>query len=152
MTTRTPRKLKQRRAELAFERHALTSRLTEVERELQSLDYALRVLDPEWAPPKKVAAPMKRGPLPRGAVAAGCLRFLRQREVLWTPDLAQLIRDSNRLAFATRKQADDFASSVAMALRRYERVGVVEAVEQDPKTRAIRWRLRKDGEGRLLAA
>ncbi len=151
MTTRTPRKLKQRRVELAYERQALHSRLAEVDHELASLDYALRVLDPEWSPPKKVAKPTKRGPLPRGAVAADCLRFLRQRESLWTPELVTLIRHSHKLAFTTRKQADDFASSVTMALRRYERAGALEAVEQDKKTRAIRWRLCKDGEGKLLA-
>lgn len=150
MSVRTPRKLKQHRAELALERQQLVARLAVIDREVAALDYALKLLDPEWKAPKKVAVPFKRGPLPRGAVAAWCLRLLRQYGELWTPEVVRHIVDANRLRFDSRRASEDFASSVAMALRRYERAGAVEEVGLDPRNQARRWRLRRDAEGRII--
>ena len=38
-------------------------------------------------------------------------------------------------------EEQDFASVVAIALRRYERQGVLETVGKDAKTQALSWRL-----------
>jgi hypothetical protein len=149
VVAKLPRTLTRRRAELAYERQQLKDRLSVVERELESLDYSLRVVSPSWMPPKRVTPPAKPTLLPRGAVARGCLQLLRQREELATPELASLIAANHQLAFASRRAEEDFASSVAVALRRHERAGLVRAVSKDDRTGALRWRLNTGTDGRL---
>ena len=50
-----------------------------------------------------------------------CVHFLKSDGELWTPE---------------REEEQDFASAVAMALRRYERQGPLEVVGKDGKTQA----------------
>lgn len=149
MTTRTPRALKDQRAELAYERAQLARRSAQLDDEIKALDYALRVLDPGWQPPRRVWKPARQTMLPRGAVAQSCLQLLRTHGDLWTPDLATLIASRYQLQFDGKRAEQDFASSVAMALRRYERQGLLEVVEKSPSTSALKWRLRIDADGRL---
>ena len=146
---RTPRPLKGRRAELAYERVQLLKRLAQVDKEMAALDYALRILDADWTPPARVTKPGQPTLLPRGAVAEACLQFLRQHVELWTPDLAKLIAERYKLTFKDKRADQDFASSVAMALRRYERRGLLEVIDKDPRTLALKWRLRMGPDGRL---
>jgi hypothetical protein len=77
-----------------------------------------------------------------------CLHFLKAERELWTPELVCRLVERHRLTFATREEEQDFASGVAMALRRYERQGVVEVVGKDAKTQALRWRLHMGEEPR----
>lgn len=149
MPVRTPRRLKQKRAELAYERVQLTKRLAQIDTEVGAIDYALRVLDPAWKPPRNVARPSSPTLLPRGAVAQACLQHLRQHGAQWTPDIARRIAAEHKLALKDKRAEEHFGSSVAMALRRYERQGLVEAVETNPHTQALRWRLRAGADGRL---
>ena len=146
---RTPRLLKERRAELAYERVHLLKRMAEVDKELGALDYSLRIIDADWTPPARATKPAQPTLLPRGAVAEACLQFLRQHAELWTPELAKLISSRYQLTFADKRADQDFASSVAMALRRYERQGLLEVVDKDPRTLALKWRLRTGPDGRL---
>lgn len=81
-------------------------------------------------------------PLAWGKVATGCLEALRRQPEMATPELVRLISAQNRLTFADKKAEQDFASNVAMTLRRYERQGLVEKVGEDERTGALRWRLR----------
>ena len=46
------------------------------------------------------------------------------------------------LKFATQTEREDFASSVAMALRRFERRGVLEITQKDARTGALHWQVR----------
>ncbi len=147
--SRLPSVLKQQRSLLAYEKLTLLRRLSEVDKQLSSLDYTLRLMDPEWSPPAKVSKPVRATLLPRGAVATGCLAALRQHAVLWTGEIAQQLAEEHGLTFTERRGEVDFASAVAMALRRYERKGFVEAVERNPSTGEFRWRLRRGGNGRL---
>jgi len=149
MATRIPTSLTRKRNELARERQNLKVRLAAVEAELQALDYALRVVSPEWVPPKRIPRHLRKTLLPRGTVAQACLQLLRQREELTTPELAQLIARQHRLTFAGKKAEEDFASGVAMALRRYQRQGIVEVTGENKTTRALRWRLNTGADGRL---
>jgi len=152
MATRLPRALTRKRAELAFERQTLKNRLTDVERELAALDYALKVAAPGWAPPKKVSRPARAGLVPRGGIAPACLQLLRQRGELSTPELAKLAAARFRLSFGSKKAEQSFASTVTMALRRYERQGIAEVTGRDGRTGAIRWRLRTGADGRVTLA
>jgi hypothetical protein len=149
MSTRTPTALKEKRAEMAYERAQLAKRMAELDAEVDALDYALRVIDPEWVPPRRISKPGRQTLLPRGAVAQSCLQYLRQHAALWTPELAKLIATRFKLVFEGKQAEQDFASSVAMALRRYERQGLLEVVETDPRTTALKWRLRTGPDGRL---
>lgn len=150
--TRTPRALKEKRAEMAYERMQLARRIAQLDTEIGALDYSLRVLDPAWKPPRKISKPAQQTLLPRGAVAQSCLLFLRQHIELSTPELAKLIAERFKLTFADKRAEQDFASSVAMALRRYERQGLIDAVGKDPHTMALRWKLRVGADGRLSLA
>lgn len=149
MVTRLPKVLTRKHAELAFERQQLQARLVEVEKELAALDFSIRVVSPTWAPPKRATRPKRKALLPHGAVSTGCLQLLRQQRELDTPELTRLIAARHRVAFASRQSELDFASSVAMALRRHERRGLVAIVGKDDRTGALRWRLNIDAEGRL---
>ena len=149
MAPRLPRSLTRKRDELARERQGLRARLTEVDAELQALDYALRVVSPGWVPPKRIPRQLRKTLLPRGTVAHACLQFLRQRGELTTPELAQLIARQHRLTFASKEAEEDFASGVAMALRRYQRQGIVDVTDKNKTTQALRWRLKTDADGRL---
>lgn len=149
MTNRTPRALKDRRAEMAFERAQLARRMAALDDEIDALDYALRVLDPDWQPPRRISKPVRQTLLPRGAVAQACLQYLRQSDALWTAEVARLIAQRFRLVFEDKRAEQDFASSVAMALRRYERKGLLEIVDKDARTTALKWRLRAGTDGRV---
>lgn len=150
MAQRIPRTLTAKRAALAFERTQLKARLSQIETELQALDFALKVVSPTWAPPKRVSRPQKRTLLPRGQVASTCLQLLRKHGEMPTPELARVIATQFSLKFADKAAEQDFASSVAMALRRYQRQGIVEVVGKDEKTGALRWSLCRGEDGRLL--
>ena len=147
--TRLPKALKQRRAELAYEHVTLLQRLAEVDTEIRALDFSLRTLDPSWTPPTRTGKPCKATVLPRGAVSMGCLALLRQQPVLWTGEIAQALARQYSVTFADRRAELDFASAVAMALRRYERRGFVDAAERNPATGELRWRLKRGANGRL---
>lgn len=147
---RLPRSLTSKYLELARDQEELRAQLSEVDAGLSSVVYALRVLEPTWEPPKTLPRRQKRvTALPRGAVASGCLELLRRHGELSTPELARHLVVQHRLRWADKASETDFASSVAMALRRYERQGVVEVVGQDKCSGALRWRLRTDVNGRL---
>lgn len=151
MAQRIPRPLTRKRDELAYERAQLKTRLTEVEAELKALDYALKVVSPEWEPSKrKPRAPARARRLPRGQVATTCLQVLRKGGALSTPEIVQLVARHLSLTFESGDVRDDFASSVTMALRRYERKGLVEIIDQDARTGAFRWRLCTGQDGRVV--
>jgi hypothetical protein len=137
--------------ELSLERASLLTRLGETDQELSALEQAIAVVDPAWSPPKKLRKPAKGTRLPCGAVAQACLVLLRQNDSLWTHELTPIVVARYKLSFDTRRAELDFASAVAMALRRYERRGLVDVVERDQKTGALRWALRPAVFGNVVA-
>lgn len=138
--SRLPRSLLDRRMELARNQAALLKQISELEEALKAIDYSLRAIDPEWVPPK-LTRPVSKTRLPRGAVSSGCLALLRRNPVLWTSELASMLAEQHALTFVDRRAELDFASAVAMALRRYEGRGFVEIVEKEQRTKELRWRL-----------
>jgi hypothetical protein len=146
MTTasRVPRQLTDKYEALLGERSAALARIEELDRELDYLDYSLRLLAPDWSPAAKAPKKPKASRLPRGVVARDCLHFLKTEGELWTRELVSRLTQRHHLKFATREDEEDFASAVAMALRRYERQGAVEITQKDAKTRALRWRLHEN--------
>ena len=105
MSTRTPTALKEKRAEMAYERAQLAKRMAQLDVEVDALDYALRVIDPEWVPPRRISKPGRQTLLPRGAVAQLCLQCLRQHAALWTPELAKLIATRFKLVFEDKRRS-----------------------------------------------
>lgn len=136
--------------DLSIERADLLTRLAALDQELSALEHSIGVVDPAWTPPKKLRRPAKGTRLPRGAVAQTCLELLRQRGALWTHELAQLVAARYRLAFEDRRAELDFASAVAMAMRRYERRGLLDVLEKDQKSAALRWALRQEVFGNVV--
>jgi len=149
MATKIPRSLTRRYTEAAQERDALKARLLRLDNELAALAYAINVVSPEWAAPKAVSQPRRASLLPRGAIAEACLQILRQRQELSTPELTELIAARYRVTFRSRQTQETFASGVVMALRRYEKVGLVQSIGKDSRTKALHWRIRTDANGRI---
>jgi len=104
----------------------------------------LRLLDADWAPPALAPRKLKPSRLPYGLLSRDCLHFLKCDGDLWTPELVERLARRHRLTFSDRGAEQDFASAVAMALRRYERQGLLQVVQKDSKTQALRWRLCMD--------
>lgn len=140
-TSRAPRQLTDKYEALLGERSAALARIEELDRELDYLNYSLKLLAPVWTPAAKVPRKLKASRLPRGAVARDCLHFLRTDGELWTSELVGRLTQRHHLKFASREDEEDFASAVAMAFRRYERQGSVTITERNAKTRALRWQL-----------
>jgi hypothetical protein len=150
-STRLPRPLTDKYHELMRERVEAAARIEELDRELASLDYALRLLDPAWQPPRRTQKAQRPSRLPPGLLSRDCLSVLKDQGEMWTPDVVAVIAKRRRVQFVDRKDELDFASAVAMALRRYERKGFLEVVERDNTTKALRWGIRPDGESALDA-
>lgn len=144
-TSRAPRQLTDKFETLLAERAAALARIEALDRELDYLDYSLRLLAPDWKPASKAPLKLKPSRLPRGVLARDCLHFLKTEGELWTRELVAKLTQRHRLTFSNREDEEDFASAVAMALRRYERQGALEVVDKDSKTRALRWRLSLNG-------
>jgi hypothetical protein len=139
--SRIPHQLTDKYTELFRERSGCLARIEELDRELVSLDYSLRLLAPDWAPPAKAPKKLKPSRLPYGVLSRDCLHFLKRDGDLWTPELVARLAQRHRLTFVDRKDEEDFGSAVAMALRRYERQGVLQVVQKNSKTQALCWRL-----------
>lgn len=146
MATRIPRQLIAKRHALAHEREQLHARLSQIDEELRSLDYAIRVLNPSWKPPAMARRPTRPRRLPKGKLASTCLRLVRQKPGISTPELANLAVMECGLRLASKSERQDFASAVAMALRRYARSGVVEITGKNKSTGALHWRIRPAAE------
>lgn len=139
-----PRPLLRKHLELAHELQAVEGRVAEVREQLQTIVSAIRLLDPRWQPPKvgRGRLPSFKGRLPAGDVSRLSMRALGSGNPLTSAEIVDLIADERSLTFASRQDREDFASSVAMALRRYERRGLV-ASESIPGTNKLRWALRR---------
>jgi hypothetical protein len=148
-STRLPRPLTDKYHELMRERVNAAARIEELDRELAALGYALRVLDPDWQPPCRTQKGQRPSRLPPGLLSRDCLSVLKEEGEMWTPDVVAVIAKRRRVQFVDRKDELDFASAVAMALRRYERKRFLEVVGKDRTTQALRWRIRPDGEAAL---
>jgi hypothetical protein len=139
--SRAPHQLTDKYEELLRERTEALARIEELDRELHYLDYSLRLLSPDWAPAARPVKKLKASRLPRGVLSRDCLHLLKTDGELWTRELVSRLAQRHHLKFTRREEEEDFASAVAMALRRYERQGVLEVVAKDAKTQALRWRL-----------
>lgn len=72
-----PRQLTDKYEELLRERTAALARIEGLDRELDYLDYSLRLLAPDWAPEGKPVKKLKASRLPRGVLSRDCLHFLK---------------------------------------------------------------------------
>jgi hypothetical protein len=141
---RLPRQLLSKRAEIAYELAGHLHRVDELESQLGHIDAALKLLDPAFKPPKQRPRkpPKSRRWLPHGDAARLSLAALRQAaKPLTTPDVVAHITKVKNLSFANRVDAEDFASSIAMALRRYAKKGAVENVGGPGTHRELSWQL-----------
>ena len=141
MATRFPRALTKKRNALAYELNQLEARTSQVRQELAALDYSMRLLDPVWKAPSKAHKPMISRGLRHGDIARTCLSILRDMPGLATPELADYVAEERGVRLTTQTEREDFASSVAMALRRYERKGLLQIAGKHPSTGALSWRL-----------
>lgn len=143
---RLPRQLTEKHHDLMRERVLVVARVEELGRELAALEYAIRVLDPEWDPPPRTQKRQRPSRLPVGVLSRDCVAALQQHGEMWTPEVVALVAKRRHIRFVDRKEELDFASAVAMALRRYERQGFLKTTERDPRTQALKWRIRPDSE------
>lgn len=148
MAVRLPKALTRKRNELAYELAQAATTQARLREELRAVDYTLKLLDPQWKPPMKPHKPSARRALEHGQIARTCLEILRVMPGISTPELADQVAEECKVTFKTPVAREDFASSVAMALRRYQRKGLLEVVGEHPKTGALKWRYTDDDEPR----
>lgn len=149
---RLPRTLTKKRNALAYELGQLEARIAQVREELRALDYTFRLLDPAWKAPRKAhKPPISRG-LRHGDIARTCLSILREMPGLATPALTDYVAEECGVRLTTRAAREDFSSSVAMALRRYERKGLLEVSGKHPATGALSWRVRDEDDDNSSSA
>jgi len=140
-----PRPLLRKHLELAHELQAAEARAAEVRAQLATIVGAIRLLEPRWKAPKvgKKRLPVSKGRLPPGEAARQSMRALKDLgSALTTPQIVDFIAKEKGLTFEDRQDREDFASSVAMALRRYERRGLV-SCEAIAGTNKLRWSLKR---------
>ena len=142
-----PRELAARYCRLLLERDAAITAVRKLDRELGALASALHVFDPSWQPPTRTRKHQAPSRLPVGVLARDCVAALKEGGELWTPEVAAEVARRRRVKFVDRQDGLDFASAVAMALRRYERQGFVEITERNNRSKALRWRICGDAPG-----
>lgn len=142
-----PRQLTNKRAELAHELAGVMHRAQTLRHALNQVDATLRMLDPDFKPsktkPRKPAS--SRGWLPHGDAARLSLVALKEAgKPQTTPEVANRVAELGGVKLGNRRDAEDFASSIAMALRRYEKKKMVELVGERGSHHELRWRLTLD--------
>lgn len=141
-----PRPLLRKRDELARELAILERQAHGLRDKLSTLDGAIRLLEPAWKPPKAIAKrrPQYRGRLPQGEAARASLRALKRAgRAMNTGELVAALEAERGLKFSSRKDREDFASSITMAMRRYEAKGLI-AAELVGKGTALLWHLKRE--------
>jgi hypothetical protein len=129
-----------KRAELAHELAGVLREVQKLRLALGQVDATLRLLDASYKP-----TVTRRGWLPHGDAARLALVVLKESNAgLTTPTIANRIAQMRSLTFKHRLDAEDFASSVAMALRRYERRGLVRLVGERGPHMELCWQLPAD--------
>jgi hypothetical protein len=141
MKPRLPKPLTVAYAALAYERVQLEVRLALVREDMMSLASSIRLIDPNWKP-KRAQKPVKTRGLGHGAISRNCLRHLRTSPGISTQDLSARVAAACGVELKTTPEREDFASAVAMCLRRYERRGILEVVGENARTGALRWRVK----------
>jgi hypothetical protein len=132
-----------RRKELVQEISATEALLRQRYSVLASLDHVIRLEDAkvELSPvPYSGKAERKPVPaLPYGDIARFCLEALREAsgEVLTTGQVVEYVMQKRELTFETQKQRKDFACSVATALSRAGRRGLVVKVGTAPNRHGL---------------
>jgi hypothetical protein len=150
MATRIPTSLTRRHADLAFERRQLEIRARDVESELKALEYSLRVIDPNWQPALRLRMRPAKSRFPRGVIGRSCLQILSQGQAINSTDLASLVAERCGVKFAAKNDRLTFASAVTLAVRRYQRRGLVEELGRRAINEPILWQIRRVN-GRLSA-
>lgn len=135
-----------RRHDLVNEISAAEALLRQHYETLRSLDHLIRLEDEDaQLPPVPTATRVRRkiaSTLVRGDVSRLCLDALREAtgETMTTREVVDYIVRKRTLTFESRRQADDFSSSVAMALARHAKRGLLDKVATGPN-RQGQWRL-----------
>jgi hypothetical protein len=146
MAVRLPKALTKKRNALAYEQGRIQVRLGQVRDELRAIDYSIKLLDPAWRAPRKAHKPVVQRGLQHGQIARTCLEVLQVMPGISTPELADQVAEECGMTFRTPTEREDFASAVAMALRRHQRKGLLEVIGEHPKTGALKWRFCADGD------
>jgi hypothetical protein len=143
-----PPSLIKKRRFLQVERQDLEKRLSELTVEIRAVDYALKVIDPDYvAPDSPAKRPSATSRLPVGTISQSCLEYLRDCNEAYTGEITESIKKSYNIELRTLKEKQAFAAPVATALRRYQHKGIVEVVARNKRTGEFKWRLGTDAEG-----
>jgi len=137
-----PPSLLKKRKLLQLERQDLEKRLSEITVEIGAVDYAMKVIDPDYvAPTAPAKRPSATSRLPVGTISQSCLEYLRDRYEAYTGEITESIKKAYGVELKTHKERHAFGAPVATALRRYQRKGIVELVGRNKRTREFKWRL-----------
>lgn len=150
MPARIPKVIKQKRGELTGQRQNLVKALQKIDREIRTLDYAIKLIAPDWRPTIGTTRLYRARTFRRGVITKACLEVIvHLKGEFETRDLARRAAKICKAKFESKAAEESFYSAVAVAARRLEKIGALEECGQTRKTRAILWRTRLDARGWL---
>jgi len=76
MPARIPKSLKQKRNELTGQRQNLVKAIQKIDREIRTLDYAIKLIAPDWQPPTGLHRTYKANKFRRGVITKACLEVI----------------------------------------------------------------------------
>jgi len=149
MPVRIPKSLKQKRNELTGQRQKFVKAVQEIDREIRKLDYAIKLIAPDWQPPAVHRAYRPRK-FKKGAITKACLdTIVHLKGQFETKELAEHAAKICNAKFESRAAEESFLAAVGGAVRRLAKIGALEECGQIKRTRAILWRTRLDSRGWL---
>jgi hypothetical protein len=150
MPARIPKVLKQKRNELIGQRQGLIKALQKIDHEIRTLDYAIKLIAPDWKPSGGAPRLYRARTFRKGVISKACLEVIVQlKGEFETRDLARRAAKICKAKFESKTAEESFYSAVAVAARRLEKIGALEECGQSKTTRAILWRTRLDSRGWL---
>jgi hypothetical protein len=142
VAARIPLKLLRKRNALAYELQQILERANTIEEELQALDYAITLIEPSWRPPDRASRPGRAHRLPFGKITSETLGAVRDRPGANSLELADIVAARCKVKLPTETDRKDFSKSVTVALRRFERRGLLEIVRKDKRSGVLHWQVR----------
>jgi hypothetical protein len=109
MPARIPKSLKQKRNELTRQRQNLVKAIQKIDREIRTLDYAIKLIAPDWQPPTGLHRTYKANKFRRGVITKACLEVIvHLKDQFETRELARRAAKICKAKFESKAAEESF--------------------------------------------
>ena len=113
MPARIPKVIKQKRGELTGQRQNLVKALQKIDREIRTLDYAIKLIAPDWRPTIGTTRLYRARTFRRGVITKACLEVIvHLKGEFETRDLARRAAKICKAKFESKAAEESFYSAV----------------------------------------